>query len=223
MPQTMLERLRASAGKTVKDMAGLCGVTPKTYSKWEKDTDYMPHGMYVRCIEYLEIATRMRKEAQMPTDYGKKKVEFQSVKERIAYDREHPYTVPIPEGLTEFFKPSQPVTIQQMLTYERTGREPYPGYDAEMRAWEDAWEKVNDAQDEADGVRNVHLDLPPRHPETDIDGNLIEYDEPALVVEDDGSTRVVPNRPDPTVPESLPTEAEVEADIEAHTVDEDED
>lgn len=59
MPQTMLERLRASAGKTVKDMAGLCGVTPKTYSKWEKDTDYMPHGMYVRCSDVLPPPERL--------------------------------------------------------------------------------------------------------------------------------------------------------------------
>ncbi|KAB7790485.1 hypothetical protein [Bifidobacterium leontopitheci] len=61
------------------------------------------------------------------------------------------YTVPIPEGLTETFQPSRPVSVDEIFDWEAYGREPYPGYAAEENNWEKAWEKVNRAQQKADG------------------------------------------------------------------------
>ena len=61
-------------------------------------------------------------------------------------DRLSDYTVPIPEGLTEEFHPSQPVTPKQLLDWETKNREPYPGYSEEFFNWENAWEEVNRAR-----------------------------------------------------------------------------
>ncbi|WP_223848062.1 hypothetical protein [Bifidobacterium reuteri] len=61
------------------------------------------------------------------------------------------YTVPIPEGLTEEFHPSQPVTPKQIIAWETRNEEPYPGYAEELFNWENAWEEVNRAQLKADG------------------------------------------------------------------------
>lgn len=66
-------------------------------------------------------------------------------------DRLEDYTVPIPEGLTEEFVPSQPVTPKQIIDWETKNKEPYPGYAEELFNWENAWEEVNRAQQKADG------------------------------------------------------------------------
>ena len=74
-------------------------------------------------------------------------------------DRLSDYTVPIPEGLTEEFHPSQPVTPKQLLDWETKNKEPYPGYSEEFFNWENAWEEVNRAQQKADGGY-LHLSDP---------------------------------------------------------------
>ncbi len=90
--------------------------------------------------------------------------------------------MPIPEGLTEEFHPSQPITPKQLLDWETKNKEPYPGYSEEFFNWENAWEEVNRAQQKADGGY-LHLSDPvPVSPEFDeTTGEPITYDEPHVV------------------------------------------
>lgn len=207
MASLSIKNLRLQAGKTIKDMAALCDRDARTYAKWENDPDSIPHGLWLQIIEYLETTIRINtKEHTMGQHMGKAKVEFISNEEAAKEDRLEDYTVPIPEGLTEDFEPSQPVTPKQMLAYDRTGKEPYPGYAREMQEWEDAWEMVNRAQLIADGANPVILDLPERHPDYNADGNLTPFDETTVIDDGDGDVAVIENRPDPNDPASLPTD-----------------
>lgn len=97
-----------------------------------------------------------------------------------ADDGRSEYTVPIPDDLTDFFRPSQHVTLAQMDRFNSTGREPYPGYADELNEWERRWELVNDAQAKADG-----------HPIQRLDTVHIGLDEDGLGLPD----------PDPDVPD----------------------
>lgn len=115
----------------------------------------------------------------MATYYGKTHVKFVNPDETEIKDD---YTVPIPEGLTEYFEPSKPVTYEQSLAWETKGIEPYPGYADEFNEWDKAWEMVNRAQAEADG--NPYLVLPTAHPQSDFDdnGRPTDFDDPEIVV-----------------------------------------
>ncbi|PLS25168.1 hypothetical protein [Bifidobacterium imperatoris] len=93
-------------------------------------------------------------------------VRFVDPEEADKNDRLEDYTVPIPEGLTEEFRPSKPVTPRQMIDWETKNKEPYPGYAEELFNWENAWEEVNRAQLKADGgylhiADPVHFDDDP--------------------------------------------------------------
>lgn len=77
------------------------------------------------------------------------------------------YTVPIPEGLTEEFHPSHPVTTREIIDWEVRNIEPYPGYAEEVNNWEKAWEEVNRAQQAADGGYMPIID--PVHIKSDDD------------------------------------------------------
>lgn len=109
------------------------------------------------------------------------------VKAKSMYDDsdEDDYTVPIPEGLTEYFEPSKPVTNEQIIAWETKGIEPYPGYADEEEEWDKAWEMVNRAQAEADG--HPYLVLPTAHPQPDFDddGQPTDFDDPEIVVNPD--------------------------------------
>ncbi|WP_240539372.1 hypothetical protein [Bifidobacterium sp. SO1] len=118
----------------------------------------------------------------MAKDMGKVKVEYQSIEDSEREAREHPYTVPIPEGLTEEFFPSKPVTDEQMMRWMTRHIEPYPGYADEEAAWERAWQEVEIAQLKADGEPVLELD--PVHVDPEFDpstGKPIVYDEPHIV------------------------------------------
>lgn len=176
-----LKTLRRQAGRTQKEVAELLGVHVNTYRAWEKDPSSMPHGAWVDTVSYLEIAAQARKARKMATEFPLRKGRFVSVDDDS--DQEE-YTVPIPEGLTEEFEPSQKVTWQQKVDFEATGKEPYPGYADELAEWERQWELVNEAQAEADGDHWQTLDPVLADPEYTPDtGEPIEYDEPNIDID----------------------------------------
>lgn len=223
MASLSIKKLRLQAGKTIKEMADVLDKDTRTYSKWENDPDLIPHGLWLQIVEYLEIAVQIRKkEKHMGQHMGKKQFRHCSNEEADKVDRRDQYTVPIPDWLTEDFKPSRPVTQQQMLAYDLHGKEPYPGYGEEMRKWEDAWEEINRAQLRADGADPVVIDLPTRTPEYDTDGNLTTFDETVVIDEGAGDVQVLPNRPDPNDPDSLPTEEDMRKAAENAIDDENE-
>jgi DNA-binding XRE family transcriptional regulator len=175
-----LKKLRLKAGKTQKDMGELCDVSLNTWRSWEKDPRIMPHGMWLDAVAYLETAIQA-KETSMAQHFECKK----AIIGDEAYKDEDEWTVPIPEGLTDTFEPSKPCTKEQLIRYSTGGPEPYPGYEKELEAWEDAWEDVRQRQAEADGdtyltLPNVITGVPE---DVDEDGNLIQYDEPQVVVD----------------------------------------
>lgn len=116
---------------------------------------------------------------------GHATVDFRTPEEADEDRRE--YTVPIPEGLTEEFEPSRPVTNAQTIAFQTSGKEPYPGYAREYADWERAWQEVDDAQDEADGIYSHYSVLANPSPENDpITGDPIDYDE--LRIEENAET-----------------------------------
>ncbi|KFI44746.1 hypothetical protein GA0061078_0005 [Bifidobacterium bohemicum] len=69
-----------------------------------------------------------------------------------------------PEELKEF-KPSKPVTNAQLIAYETTGREPYPGYADELAYWQDQNDqfqhRVLEAQGGDTSEPSEHVDVRP--------------------------------------------------------------
>lgn len=82
-------------------------------------------------------------------------------------DQSNDYTVPIPEGLTEEFEPSHPITPRQWAAWETRGIEPYKGFEEEYTTWEKEWEKVNRAQLTADGAEPLVMDMVRLDPDPD--------------------------------------------------------
>ena len=143
MNQLSIRRLRQLAGKTKNEIADLLGMSVNTYSKYEDNPMSLSYAAYHQLIEYLETAIQIRKklEKEQPMNTPiKAKVRFVAPDEDDE-DRLSDYTVPIPEGLTEEFHPSQPVTPKQLLDWETKNKEPYPGYSEEFFNWENAWER----------------------------------------------------------------------------------
>lgn len=191
MKQLSLRHLRLQARKTKKEAADLCDVSLNTYSKYEDDPLAMPHGLYLQLVEYFELSTQIRKANRM-SEPIKANVKFVTPEEASETDRIEDYSVPIPEGLTEEFHPSQPVTPQQIIDWETKNKEPYPGYAEEFFNWENAWEKVNRAQNEADGG-HIHLS-DPVHVDPEFDestGDAIIYDEVQMAVDPDSGEQVL--------------------------------
>lgn len=185
MKHSLLKQLRLKAGKTKKEMSELCDVSVNTYTKYENDTDGMPHGLYLHVLEYLETSSQIRKKIMSETIPATAR--FLTPEERDQEDKRDGYTVPIPEDLTEEFHPSQPITPKQIVAWETKGIEPYPGYEEEENNWAKRWEEVNRAQLAADGG-GLHVadpvDVDPEFdPET---GEPVTYDEPQMVVEKKG-------------------------------------
>lgn len=182
MTNQIIKRLRQATGKTKKEVADIIGVSVNTYTRYENDPDVMPHGAYRQLLEYLETSYQIRKArtTKMSEFYDA----FVDPADRD--DSIDDYTVPIPEGLTEVFHPSQPVTTQQIIDWEVRNIEPYPGYAEEENNWEKAWEEVNRAQLKADGG-HMHIEDPVHvDPEFDEEtGEPIIYDELHVVVEPD--------------------------------------
>lgn len=121
----------------------------------------------------------------MAQDMGKVKVVCDTPEEVERMREEAEYTVPIPEGLTEDFEPSQPVTLKQYEAWENHHIEPYVGFADELEAWERAWQDVEIAQLKADGEPVLELD--PVHVDPEFDpatGEPIIYDEPHIVQDD---------------------------------------
>ena len=117
MNQLSIRRLRQLAGKTKNEIADLLGMSVNTYSKYEDNPMSLSYAAYHQLIEYLETAIQIRKklEKEQPMNTPiKAKVRFVAPDEDDE-DRLSDYTVPIPEGLTEEFHPSQPVTPKQLL------------------------------------------------------------------------------------------------------------
>ena len=138
MNQLSIRRLRQLAGKTKNEIADLLGMSVNTYSKYEDNPMSLSYAAYHQLIEYLETAIQIRKklEKEQPMNTPiKAKVRFVAPDEDDE-DRLSDYTVPIPEGLTEEFHPSQPVTPKQLLDWETKNKEPYPGYSEEFFNWE---------------------------------------------------------------------------------------
>lgn len=172
MTQLSIKNLRHQAGRTQKETAELLDVDTRTYRKWENDPTEMPHGAYLQLIDFLERSVQIRKEIKMGTDMGKASVVFDQSDDKTEY------TVPVPEGLSEEFEPSRPVSRKQWMAYDATGVEPYPGFTEELQEWEKAWEAVNSAQLEADGAPPLVLDTVQVDPEFDEEtGEPITYDE----------------------------------------------
>lgn len=196
MKQLSLRELRKQADYSQKDLAQLCGVTPQTYLKWEKDPSVIPHVLYEQIIHLLQVAIQIRKGMSKMNYLGKVHVRFVSPDELPEDD----YTVDVPDDLTEDFHPSKPVTPAQQLAYEMEGIEPYPGYEDEVNEWEKRWEKVNRAQLEKDGAPVLELD--PVHPDPEFDestGEPIVYDENHAVVDpDSGDATLYVNEADLT-------------------------
>ncbi|MDK8732178.1 helix-turn-helix domain-containing protein [Bifidobacterium breve] len=187
MNQIKIRRLRQLAGKTKSEIAGLFGMSVNTYSKYEDDPMSLPYATYHQLVEYLETAIqvhiKLEKEKPMNAPI-KAKVRFVDPRDAAEEDRLEDYTVPIPEGLTEEFHPSQPVTPKQIVDWETKNKEPYPGYAEEENKWERAWEEVNRAQLKADGGY-LHI-ADPVHVDPEFDeatGEPIIYDETHIVVD----------------------------------------
>lgn len=94
----------------------------------------------------------------MAQDMGKVNVVCDSPEEVQRMKEEEQYTVPIPEGLTEDFEPSQPVSVKQYEAWGNRHIEPYPGFADELEAWERAWQDVEIAQLKADGEPVLEMD-----------------------------------------------------------------
>lgn len=180
-----IKTLRKQAKRTQKEMAELFDISLDTWRRWENNPDDMPYSAHLQAVDFLEQAVQIRKENTMAKHWGKVHMAEGPVNMHV---EDQGYTVPIPEGLTEVFEPSQPVTDRQTLDYELYGKEPYPGYADEMEAWEEAWEQVNRAQMVADGAPLNIMDPVLADPEFDEFGEPIVYaGEPQIVVRDDGS------------------------------------
>lgn len=173
MRQLSIRNLRRQAGRTQKELAELCDVDVATWRKWEKNPLDMPLGLYLQATEFLERAVQIRKEMKMSKDMGRVSVVFHDP------DEDEPdtgYTVDVPEGAGEDFKPSQPVTMKGWQAWDTHGIEPYPGFADELMEWEKANERLNRAQLEADGAPVPELDTV--HPDPEFDpqtGEAIEY------------------------------------------------
>lgn len=98
-------------------------------------------------------------------------------------NQDNDYTVPIPEGLTEEFNPSHPITPKQWADYETRGIEPYEGFEDEYTEWEKAWEEVNRAQLTADGAEPLIMDMVHPDPDFDEDDEPIDYSDPSVVID----------------------------------------
>lgn len=202
-----IKTLRKHAGKTIKDMADLCDVGASTYARWEKDTDNIPHGLWLEIIEYLETAIRV-KETTM------KKIGRVTV--RTGYEKRDlsKLHVPVPEGLSERFQPERPMSYEDWERWDQQGIEPYPGFAEAYHRWLAQWEKIGQADREARGIKDVVVNMPDIVPTYDENGEPTNVDLPELVVTGDGVDKdayVGVNRPDPGDPDTLPTQEEVDA------------
>lgn len=143
----------------------------------------MSGGIFSTNRGHIGCPEEERKKTKMATDYGKTEVGFTPVPtdEELA-ERRASYTVPIPDDLTNWFTPSKPVTKEQAIAWDCYNIEPYPGYAEEFTAWDSAWERINRAQAEADGVKLNYIDNMVLQPEFDPQtGELIDYEEPAVL------------------------------------------
>lgn len=182
-----IKALRNQAHRTQKEMADLFNISLDTWRKWERNPDAMPYSAHLQAVDFLEQSIQIRKDTTTMTRYmGELPVDRTPVDLTARADND--YTVPIPEGLTDEFEPSRPVTSKQMLDYDLHGKEPYPGYADEYEAWQEAWEQVNRAQLVADGG-TLNIQDPIHAPaEFDEYGEPIEYaNDPKAVVRDDGN------------------------------------
>lgn len=128
------------------------------------------------------------------------------------------YTVPIPEGLTEEFEPSQPCTREQLLDYACGGPEPYPGYAEEEQAWLDAWNDLDMRQAEADGDPWVVLPTVIPQPDFDEEGEPVHYEgEPEIMV--DGKSREATLMVPQDEPEESAAKREAKPHVPTHNED----
>lgn len=185
-PRLSLKELRKQARRSQKECAELLDVSIDTWRRWEKNPDSMPYASHQQAVDFLERAVQIRKELTMAKDFGK--VPVVAVTDIDLDEEMKNYTVPIPEGLTPEFVPSQPVTAEQMRKFAAFGKEAYPGMADEYEAWEKAWDEVNLEQMKADGApiniqEVVHVD-----PEFDEYGEPVEYaHDPKVAVRDNGT------------------------------------
>lgn len=177
-----LRELRKKAHMTQKQVANECGVGLRTIARWEAgDPDKIPHRLYVRLLSVLEGAIRLREEVEtdMAQDFGRTKVVFDDPN---TAEEDPGFTVPIPAGLDEEFKPSRPVSDEQYAAWATRRKEPYPGFAEEIDAWDQAWSDVAASQRQQD-TGQEDLQVPSVHPgsEQDIQGSPVVYaDEPII-------------------------------------------
>ena len=182
MHQLSLKALRQQAGRTQKEVAELCDVDVRVYRKWETNPADMPYGLHLQVTDFLERAVQIRKETKMSKDMGSVHVQFH-VPEDDDY-KDSSYTVDIPEGATEEFEPSQPVSMKQWAAWDRRGEEPYPGFAEELEKWDKANERLNRTQLAEDGAPVPELDTVQVDPEFDeMTGEPVTYDETQVVVD----------------------------------------
>lgn len=182
MPRLSLKQLREMGGHTQDEMARICQVSKSSWRRWERNPDEIPHGVYEDIILVLEKAIQAKKEIKM-SNVTKVGVRFVAPDE----DDDEPdmeYTVPIPEGLTETFEPSKPVTEDQWSDWSLKRKEPYKGFAKELDDWRDAWDDVDRRQMEADGVYMPDVEPVEVDPDYADDGEPVDYtDEPRLTVD----------------------------------------
>lgn len=174
-----IKALRKQAGRTQSDMAELCGVSTNTYRAWENNPDAMPHGLWMEVIFHLEMAAQIRRKVTKMAEH------LGEVGVRVDWDpKDDKFSVPVPEGLSETFKPSKPVTKEQEIAWLTDGVEPYEGYADEYEEWDKRWEEVNRRQLAADGAPAYESDTVQVDPEFDPEtGEPVVYDEVHVVVD----------------------------------------
>lgn len=179
MNRLSIKALRKQAGRTQSEMADLCGVSANTYRSWEHNPDAMPHGLWMDVVFHLEMAAQIKRKADKMAEH------LGEVHVKVDWDPEdEPFTVPVPEGLTDNFVPSKPVTPKQAIDFLTDGKEPYEGYADEYEEWEKQWEAVRRAQHEAEGTHDYVSDTVMADPEFDEEtGEPVIYDEPQLVID----------------------------------------
>lgn len=177
-----LRELRRRAHMTQKQVAAECGIGLRTLARWEKEgPDRIPHSRYVRLLAVLEGAIRLRKEVStdMAHDFGRTRVVFDDPHDD---DGTSGFTVPVPEGLSEEFTPSRPVSDEQYAAWATRREEPYPGFAEEIDAWDRAWSEVASAQRLKD-TGQEDLRVPSVHPGPEQDGQgrpVVYKDEPII-------------------------------------------
>lgn len=180
-----LTELRKQTGLTQDDMSAHMGVNRSTIITWEKNPEKMRVRDYNRYISILNNNQPAPVGAKMNfPGFTHDMVEQIEAMGIVFPDEFYPYA----------FVPREPVTFKAFTLWQDTGREPYVGFGAEFDQWDVIASDIRrQVREKKNGVPiPTHTVMEEDKPALDVlpDGSPVAYDEPTVVLNDDGSISI---------------------------------